>query len=67
MEGEFTILAFPDPEDPPVAYAEGLMGDIYVESGDELGRYSLAWARLVTEALDPGESTAMITEIAKGN
>src|SRR5215467_12342957 len=28
MEGEFVILIFPDPEDPPVAYAEGLMGDV---------------------------------------
>jgi transcriptional regulator with XRE-family HTH domain len=30
MEGEFVILSFPEPEDPPVAYAEGLMGDIYL-------------------------------------
>jgi hypothetical protein len=43
------------------------MGDVYVESGDELGLYSLTWARLVTEALDPGESTKMITEITEEN
>jgi len=32
LEGDFVILAFPDPEDPPVAYAEGLFGDLYLET-----------------------------------
>lgn len=60
MEGEFVILSFPEPEDPPVAYAEGLMGDIYLESEEELDRCSLAWSHLVGSALGPGESMAMI-------
>jgi transcriptional regulator with XRE-family HTH domain len=65
MDGHFVILAFPDPEDPPVAYVEGLMGDVYVEAAEEVDRFSLAWTHLVTQALDPGESAAMIRALAK--
>jgi transcriptional regulator with XRE-family HTH domain len=67
LEGDFVILAFPDPEDPPVAYAEGLFGDLYLESKEELDRYSLAWAHLLNKALSPAESATMITELAKEN
>jgi transcriptional regulator with XRE-family HTH domain len=65
MDGHYVILAFPDPEDPPVAYVEGLMGDVYVEAPDEVDRFSLAWTYLVTQALDPAESAAMIATLAK--
>jgi transcriptional regulator with XRE-family HTH domain len=65
MDGEFVILTFPDPEDPPVAYAEGLMGDVYLESEEELDVYNLAWTHLVESALTPDESAAVIRKIAE--
>ena len=65
LEGDFVILAFYDPEDPPVAYAEGLFGDLYLESKAELDRYTLAWTRLLDKALSPADSTTMIGELAK--
>lgn len=65
MDGEFVILTFPDPEDPPVAYAEGLMGDVYLESEEELDVYNLAWTHLVESALTPDESATVIRKIAK--
>ena len=65
MEGDFVILVFPDPDDPPVAYAEGLFGDVYLESEEELGRYSLAWANILDKALVPAESAAMLVELAE--
>jgi len=65
MDGKFVILTFPGSEDPSVAYVEGLMGDIYLESEEELDRYNLAWTRLITEALSPDETTTMITKLAK--
>jgi transcriptional regulator with XRE-family HTH domain len=65
MDGKFTILAFPDPGDPPVAYVEGLMGDVYMESEEELALYHRAWARLALQALSPGESAAMITRLSQ--
>jgi len=67
LEGAFVILAFPDAGDPPVAYAEGLFGDVYLESKEELDRYSLVWTHLLDKALSPAESTVMIGELAKEN
>jgi transcriptional regulator with XRE-family HTH domain len=61
LDGEFVILDFPDPADPPVAYIEGLMGDVYLETPDELGRCHLAWTSLVSQAASPAESAQMIT------
>jgi Domain of unknown function (DUF5753)/Helix-turn-helix domain len=63
LEGDFVILAFPDPEDPPVAYAEGLFGDLYLESKEELDRYSLAWTHLLDKALSPADSAVLISEL----
>jgi transcriptional regulator with XRE-family HTH domain len=65
MDGKFALLAFPHPDDPPVAYVEGLMGDVYVEDGEEVGRFSLAWTHLVTQALSTADSTGMISTLAK--
>ncbi len=65
MEGEFVILTFPGTEDPPIAYAEGLMGDIYLESEEELDRHHVAWTHLVTQVLSPDRSIAMIGKLAK--
>jgi hypothetical protein len=35
IDGDFVIFTFPDPEDPPVVYLEGLFGDLYLESEEE--------------------------------
>jgi transcriptional regulator with XRE-family HTH domain len=53
MDGHFVILAFPDTEDPPVAYIEGLMGDVYVEAAEDVDRFTLAWTHLVTQPDPP--------------
>jgi len=65
LDGEFVILTFPGTEDAPIAYAEGLMGDIYLESEQELDRYNLAWTHLSTQVLSPGKSIAMIGKLTK--
>jgi len=66
MDGEFFILTFPDPEDPPVAYAEGLFGDVYLESKEEVDRHGLAWTHLLNQALSPADSAAILAELAQG-
>jgi hypothetical protein len=63
MDGKFTLLGFPD--DPPVAYVEGLMGGIYLEAAEETDRFHAAWTHLISQALPPGESVQMIRELAK--
>lgn len=65
IDGDFVMLAFPDPEDPPVVYVEGLFGDLYLESKEEIDRYALAWTHLTDQALNPAESAAMLADLAK--
>jgi transcriptional regulator with XRE-family HTH domain len=65
IDGDFVILTFPDPEDPPVVYLEGLFGDLYLESKEENDRYALAWTRLTGQALNPAESAAMLAHLAE--
>ncbi|GIH78366.1 transcriptional regulator [Planobispora longispora] len=62
LEGTFTILSFPEEVDPDVAYVEGTAGDIYVESSDQVNRYTLAFARICDVALSPADSTELINE-----
>lgn len=64
MEGEFVILTFPDLEDSPVAYVEGMFGDVYLESNQEVGRFEAAWDVLAHEALSPADSVSTIREIS---
>ncbi|WP_262401990.1 helix-turn-helix domain-containing protein [Actinomadura sp. CNU-125] len=63
VEGEFVILMFHEVEDSPVVYAEGLMGDFYLESEPELDTYQLAWAHMLEGALGPRESAALLREL----
>jgi hypothetical protein len=65
MDGHFVILAFEAAEDPPIAYVEGLMGDVYIEAAEEVDRFNLAWSLLTAQALDPAESAATIRALAK--
>jgi hypothetical protein len=65
IDGDFVILAFPDPEDPPVVYVEGMFGDLYLESKEENDRYALAWTQLTAQALTPAESAAMLADLAE--
>jgi len=65
LDGRFTILSFPSIEDPPVAYVEGLMGDVYLETGTELEVYNLAWTHLAQQAMDPDPSADMIARLAQ--
>jgi transcriptional regulator with XRE-family HTH domain len=64
LDSEFVILHFPDPADPPVVYLEGPMGDIYLESADEIDRCNLAWTSLVSQAASPVDSMTMIAALA---
>ncbi|GLZ09625.1 transcriptional regulator [Actinomadura sp. NBRC 104412] len=64
VEGEFVVLVFPDPEDAPVAYVEGLMGDVYLESDSELDMFNLAWDHMLERALDPNGSIAFLEELS---
>ncbi len=53
MDGEFVIIDFPNPDDDPFVYVEGLFGDIYVETPEEIGRYRLAFDHAAADVALP--------------
>lgn len=66
MDGEFVMIDYPDPEDDSIVYEEGLFGDIYVETPEDIARYRLAFDHTAADvALSPADSLEMITELAK--
>lgn len=67
MDGEFVIIDYPDPEDDPFAYEEGLFGDLYVETPEDIERYRLAFDHVAADvALSPADSLELITRLASG-
>jgi hypothetical protein len=65
LDGRFTILSFPDPADPDIAYVEGTMGDVYIESAEAITQHRNRFERIIEEALSPEESVRLIAEAAK--
>jgi len=64
LDGEFVIIDFPDPDDDPFVYEEGLFGDIYIETPDEIARYRLAFEHAAADAaLTPANSLALIRQL----
>ncbi|MEU6186413.1 helix-turn-helix transcriptional regulator [Nocardia sp. NPDC047038] len=70
LVGMFVLLEFPrhptaDLTVPPVVYVQGFLGDLYLESADEVRQYRQACAELDRLALDEAGSRALISRIAK--
>jgi transcriptional regulator with XRE-family HTH domain len=63
--GAFVVLDFPQVTDPAVVYVETLAGDIYLEEGSDVARYTIAFDRLVAAALHPDDSMQMIERLAR--
>jgi transcriptional regulator with XRE-family HTH domain len=65
MDGEFVIIDFPDSDDDPFVYEEGLFGDIYTETPEEIARYRLAFDHAAADsALSSADSVSMIRRLA---
>ncbi|MGE5136705.1 MAG: helix-turn-helix domain-containing protein [Gemmatimonadota bacterium] len=62
--GTFSILEFPEPHDPAVAYVETMTGNLFVDKDAEVYRYTLAFDRLCAMALGRAESAAFIARLA---
>lgn len=62
--GAFTILRFPEPEDPAAVYVETPAGELFVEDGEEVRRFEVAYERLQAVALSPGDSLTLIAATA---
>jgi transcriptional regulator with XRE-family HTH domain len=65
LDGRFTILSYSDPADPDIAYVEGTMGDVYVESSAEIAKHRDRFRRIEEAALTPEESARLMSEAAR--
>jgi hypothetical protein len=65
MDGTFTILDFPETNDPSVVFAENATGGLFLEKVDELVKYATIFDAIRTTALSPEESVGLIATVAK--
>ncbi|WP_405897911.1 helix-turn-helix domain-containing protein [Streptomyces sp. NBC_00727] len=63
--GPFTILGFPEQEDPDVVYREGLTDSVYLESAADVSMYNKAFDLLRAFALGPERSASLMRTILK--
>jgi transcriptional regulator with XRE-family HTH domain len=64
----FCMLAFPDGRnaEPPLVYAQGLCGALYLDKPEEIESYTAVWDGIVAAALPPGESRDLIADRLRG-
>lgn len=65
MDGPFVILGFPEPADPDVVYLDNATGGLYLETEEEVRRYTLMFDHLRAAALKPDDSTERIAALTK--
>jgi Domain of unknown function (DUF5753)/Helix-turn-helix domain len=65
LEGGFVLIQFPEEDDPDVVYVEGIMGDLYLESVEEVKRYQSAFERNQAVAFGPQESLTFIEKMVR--
>ncbi len=63
--GPFVIMKFPEAPDLGVVYLEGQTGGIYLESADEIARYTLVFEHLRASALSTAATVRLIEEVAR--
>jgi hypothetical protein len=63
--GSFTILGFPDQEDPDLVYRDGMTDAVYLEGAHHVRQYGRAFDELRATALSPRCSAQMIRSLHK--
>lgn len=61
VDGSFTVLEFPDPDDPRIVYLERMTDSDYLDKLREIAGYRYAHERLRAAALSPNDSRKMIS------
>lgn len=61
--GSFTVLGFPEQEDPDLVYREGLTDSVYLEEPKDVAFYTKAFDHLRALALSPQRSALLITRL----
>ncbi|MEU8521430.1 helix-turn-helix transcriptional regulator [Streptomyces sp. NPDC048577] len=58
--GPFTLMGFPDPEDPDIVYRDGITDATYLEGADDVREYTRAFDNLRAVAASPHRSRLLI-------
>jgi hypothetical protein len=62
----FSILNFGDLGEPDMAYVEHALGALSLDKDGDVARARLTFERLLSDALDPAESLALVRRLAAG-
>lgn len=63
-KGPFTILEFPEREDPDAVYVENIAGELFIEEAEEVDRFRIAFERLTAVAEGPEDTIALFAKRA---
>ncbi|WP_329177911.1 DUF5753 domain-containing protein [Streptomyces sp. NBC_01477] len=64
--GPFTVLGFPEQEDPDVVYRDGVTDAVYLERPEDIGQYTRAFDNLRALSLSPQRSIDLIEATIRG-
>jgi hypothetical protein len=65
MPGSFILMKFTDPFDAPLVYTDGIAGDAFLETGNDVARFARTFELIAGSALSQAQSKTMIQEAAK--
>ncbi|WP_344261096.1 helix-turn-helix transcriptional regulator [Streptomyces sodiiphilus] len=65
VNGQYSIMEFPETTDSTVVYLEGITSDLYLEKPHEVQNYSVMYEHLRAQALSPEQTRDRITVIAE--
>jgi transcriptional regulator with XRE-family HTH domain len=64
MPGSCIVMNFADPFDAPLVYLDSLAGDLFLETADDVERFSATFERIAAQALNPTQTKKLIQEAA---
>ncbi|MEU8268665.1 helix-turn-helix transcriptional regulator [Sphaerisporangium sp. NPDC049002] len=62
LDGPFVILDFPSPDDPSLVHLATLTDSLWLETPEEIRRYTLIYSQAQASALSPDESVRHLSE-----
>jgi transcriptional regulator with XRE-family HTH domain len=65
LDGAFSVLEFPDPDDGRIVCVEAMTSTLYIEKTRDVGVYRLAFDQIRSAAASPDETAAAIAATAK--
>jgi hypothetical protein len=63
VRGAFSLLSFPEPEDPGAVYVDNPAGQHFMEDPEEVNRFKVAFQRLQARALSIEDSARLIDDM----